>query len=1122
LSLLAVTPACFAVPMPPAGTAASAPSPQDDMPTFFHRFTKADGISQSPTLRILQDRAGFLWIGTENGLFRYDGYTFVRHASDRHDPGTLSENLVIALAQDARGRIWVGTWGGLNVLDPATGRVTRFQHDPARPDSPGSDRVQDLAVGPDGRLWIATRDAGLDCLDPATGRFTHFRHDPSDPRSLGNDQLRDLAADRDGRLWVASRGGLDRFDPVTGRSERWMPGVIPGGALPDRQVTCVTVDPSDRVWFGTIAGALYRLDPRTGRFDVFRHDPSDPGSLVDSPFFALQMDSGGSLWVATQKAGLERLDPATGRCDHFLADPGNPQSLPHPQVQSLFEDRSGILWVGTFAGLAKLEKSGKPFHAYLGETERANGLSNPSSWAVYEDRSGVLWVGTDGGGLNRRDPATGRFTAYRHRSGDPASLSSDSIQVICEDLAGRLWLGTYGGGVNRLDPHTGRFTRYRFQKGDAACLSDDRVYSLLVEPAGTVLMGSAGGLDRIDPASGQITHLLPEKWSGADRADLPVFALCRDGRGRLWVGTNGAGLYRLDPGAGTWRQYRSGTSTLAHDTVFSLYADRRGTVWTGTVGGLCRYDEEADSFRVFTRRDGLPGDEILSIQEDDRGRLWLGGMAGLARFDPAAGRGRVFDRSDGLLTEEFIQGAAGRGGDGRLYFGTAEGLQYFRPDAIRDNPYMPPVVLTSFTVFNTEMKLGQPLEAVRRIELNYRQSFFAFEFAALSFMGPEKNRYRYRLEGVDEDWVEAGRRRYVAYTNVDPGTYTFQVRAANNDGIWNPEGLDVAVHLAPPFWKTVWFRVLAVLGFIVLSNVAYFGVRKVAVLLLHWRRTNFISHFQLMEKIGRGGMGTVYRVRDLNTQQIFAMKVMNEEILPDTTTRQRFLDEWMIGDTLQHPNAIRVFEKGEIGSTIYFTMEYFKGWTLAEVLARGRPKPPVAVGLMAILFEIIHEIHACGIVHRDLKPGNIMIAQSVDLNHTATGLDPALLRDGIRILDFGIARYLGMSTLTQTGMIVGTLRYMPPENLAGRKAREAEGDFYALGAIFYELLTGRAPYATDNLGAEMYAMAQGLLTAPADVQADVPSAVSALVMELIRPNPDLRLRDYETIRSKFDDILAGG
>lgn len=788
----------------------------------FNRLALDEGLSQSTVMAALTDRSGYLWLATEDGLNRYDGYGFTVFKNDPANPHALSDSYVLALHEGADGTLWIGTSdGGLNRYDPRTGRFAAFGHDPDDSTSLANGRVTALAQDRHGRLWVATRGGGLDRLDPATGRFAHFRHDPANPASLPGDDLWALHLDRHGKLWIGTRGaGLACLEPGTGRFRRFRHDPADPSSLPHDDVLALHEDAGGALWVGTMGGGVARLDPASGRFTRFGHDAANAASLPSDLVSAVLSDRRGAVWVGTWGEGLAQLDPGTGRATRFRHDPADPYSLGDDYVRSLYEspDESDLIWVGTVSGgVAVLDPAQEVFGLVRHDAADAASLVADYVRAFAETPDGALWVGTRDG-LSRLDRGAERFRHFVHESGRGGSLAASYVRALLADRDGTLWVGS-AGGLDRYDARTGRFQHVPHVLDDGGDQNARRVYALVDGSDGLLWAAARRGLYAYDRARGRfVRHLTADVPPGADSlhalTDTEVISLAEGSDGALWAGT-AAGLNRVDPITGRVTHYRHDSddpATLPHDRVFSIHPTA-DAVWVGTNSGLGRLDPDTGRVRRYTEADGLPNGLVYGILEDTRGRLWLSTNRGLARFDPATETFRAYDASDGLQSNEFNQGAFYRAPDGDLLFGGIGGYNRFDPEAIADNTHRPPVVLTDFRVFDRSVTPARTADGA--IRLTHDQRFVAFEFAALDFANPARNRYRFRLEGFDDEWQEAGTRRYVSYTNLPGGRYVFRVQGANADGVWNVEGLAIPVVVAPPYWETAWFRlglVLFVLG----------------------------------------------------------------------------------------------------------------------------------------------------------------------------------------------------------------------------------------------------------------------------------------------------------------------
>ncbi len=820
----------------------------------FERISIDQGLSQNTVHTIIQDRLGFLWIGTDDGLNRYDGYRFEVLRSGPGDPGGLSHNRVRALCEDSDGMLWIGTRnGGLNRYDRRSRAFTRYRHDPKVPESLASDVVWTILQDRRGTLWVGT-SRGLDRIEPRRARsFIHLRHDPDDPESLSHNVVRALLEDRAGNLWVGTKRGLDRvsagppqadrLDAQTRSLTRFLPRPE-GDDGGYNSIGAIHEDRRGRLWLGTWDG-LMQFDPATTSFVFYGTDSNQPEDLEHS-IQDIHQDSDGTLWLATEGLGVLLFDPRTETLLSRVAhEPLRASSLSGDKVKVFFQDRSGAFWVGTSAGgLNKLDAAAKAFVHYRSDPAVPEGLSGDMITAIWEDRDDSLWIGTRRSGLNRiapGPPPADRVAVEHFRADpeDPTRLARDDVRAVLRDSAGVLWVGAEAGGLHRLDG--GVFTRYRHDPHDPASLRDNDVWVLYEDSSRNLWVGTYGGsLSRYDPGTDAFHHYPHDPDDPASLASNIVRAIHQDSDGGLWIGTHdgldrwagaptfeapgppAGGQTEQRPGGGQTGRFRHhrhdprDPSSLSSNEVLSILEDRAGTLWVGTHGGgLNRLvpGPKGATFRFYTEQDGLPSNVVYGILEDRRGRLWMSTNRGLSRFDPRTESFRNYDVTDGLQNNEFNAGAHFRSRRGEMFFGGLHGFNAFYPEEIEDNPYVPPVVLTSFRKFNREVTLAIDTALLQTVTLRHHESVFSFGFAALSYTAQHKNQYAYRLAGFRDPWTQLGTRRDVTFTNLDPGAYTLEVRASNNDGVWNREGLALEVIVEPPFWRTWWFTILMVLAF---------------------------------------------------------------------------------------------------------------------------------------------------------------------------------------------------------------------------------------------------------------------------------------------------------------------
>ncbi len=787
----------------------------------FNRISIKEGLSQSTVTAIVQDRRGFVWLGTQDGLNRFDGYDFVVYEHDPNDPATLSDSSIRALLEDRSGDLWVGTERGLSYLNQQTGRFTRHHFSADDPmEGTFGERVETLLQDADDSLWIATFDSGLYRLDPTDSSIESFQYLASDPTSLSDNQVRALALDRLGNLWVGTQGGLNLYDRDSKTFIRYRHDPNNPASLSDDHVLSILEDRTGNLWIGTVSG-LNRFDRPTTGFHRLLHDPTDRLSLSQDRVRILFEDQDGRLWIGTD-GGMNLFDRDRQQFHRYQHSPTDPSSLSQDRVMSIYQDRGQVMWIGTWGGgVNQWNPAIWSFPHYRHNPDDEHGLSTNPVLAFAQDAENHLWIGTHGGGLNRRDPVTGFHEVFRHDPEDPASLGSDLVTALLHDRSGVLWIGLRGGGLNRFNANSKNFTHFINDPERPESLGNNGVMSLFEDRRGDLWVGTYGaGLSRLEPTdreSGSFNHYRARNDDPTTLGNDRVSAITEDSNGALWVGTFGAGLHRLDTDRQVFTQFSHNSrqnGSLRVDTITALQVDESGVLWIGTQGGgLCRLEQlDASSssavFECFSESDGLPSRVVSGIQPElDSNALWLSTNYGLSRFEPATGTIRNYEASHGLQSNEFNFGAHFRSDDGTMYFGGVEGYNGFQPDSIIRQTAGPPVVLTSFLKYGQPVDLDRPLQDLSSVALDYRDHVFSFEFAALDFTASDRNRYAYRLEGLTEgwiDWIDLGTHRRVTFTDLDPGSYTLQIKAANHDGIWNEEAVSLDLVIAPPVWRTWW------------------------------------------------------------------------------------------------------------------------------------------------------------------------------------------------------------------------------------------------------------------------------------------------------------------------------
>jgi two-component sensor histidine kinase/ligand-binding sensor domain-containing protein len=812
-----------------AGPAYQALALEAQSSPLFSRVNTEDGLSHPAVQSLIQDSQGFIWIGTQQGLNRYDGNRFevYKHFSD--DVGGLSNGWVYVVFEDSSGRIWVGTDGGLNLFNPLTKTFQVYRHIADDRTSLLDDSVKAIFESTDGSLWVGTRK-GLSRWDEK-GAFQHFISTGPTAADDALPEIRAIAQGADGLIWVGSQNrGLSVLDPKTGLAREFEYRADKPDSTGDRYIRSLLIDRDGTVWVGTRNAGISRVNPIDGSIERLTSEGS-PGSLSSNRIWKIYQDDSGEIWVATEGGGLNHWLATERSFQNFRNDPTDPFSLSDDVIYDVMRDRGGVIWLGTFNGVSKWNASIPPFTHLRHEEGNPDSLSHNKVSSFLELDDGTILVGTIGGGLNlwRREEA--RFEAFRHQPLLPHSLSDDFVMSLMLDDEGQVWVGTMQGGLNLMQGVDGNFRHYKHDPNQADSLSSNAVSRILQDRQGRIWVATFGG---------GLNHYLGDgrfkryPVAGGDNHDFPTLFLvdmAESPGGFLWLASDGGGLLRFDP---LTEQVESiqhdpggGNSPSGNHLVSLLQSG--DTLWVGSRDtGLNRF--ESGRWQHFTEREGLASSAIYGMLEDREQQLWISHSKGISLYKPESGQFTNFSRAHGLQGDDFINGAYLRTRSGEMLFGGSNGFNLFDPAQVRENQYVPPVRLTRFTKFNREFLLDPPAQSVTEIELEHSDYVIGFEFAALDYTDPRNNRYRYRLEGFDPDWVEAAGVQQTTYTNLGAGEYTFRVQGSNNDGLWNREGLSIALSVPPAPWASWWAYLLycAVLAllFVVFTRVYRSNVQR--------------------------------------------------------------------------------------------------------------------------------------------------------------------------------------------------------------------------------------------------------------------------------------------------------
>jgi len=780
---------------------------------LFENISLENGLSHNAVYSITQDKTGFMWFATQDGLNKYDGYNITIYKFNPTDSTSLPNNNVSKVFEDKEGNIWVGTWGGgLCRFDPIQERFIIYKYNPANPSSISFNRVPVIYQAKNGDLWMGTAGGGLNKYLKDKDAFENYKHFNDDENSLSNNRIWDITEDASGNLWIATDEGLNKFNSQTKNFTRFNLN------LSSSRIRSLLITSTGEFYVGGETG-LYSFNESKNEFT---------------------------------KVDLSRRE--------------NEQDI----VNTIYEDKQGKIWAGTYGNGLYL-KSGDGFINYVNNPNNSFSLRSNDVRCIFEDNSSTIWIGTRGNGISKYNPTAIKFNLLRNIPYDKNSISSNSIRSIYEDSRKNIWIGTNDGGLNYYDPYNKIFKSYTSQPGRNVVKGYERITGIVEDSPGVLWLGTDDGLVRFSEQTGAF-ELIKNEYITSSSSNSIILSLFKDRDGDLWIGTYGVGLQKYDPVTKTFQSYKNNPNTknsLSHNEVWHICEDKEGYLWIATGDGLNKLDKKTGQFTIYKhsltdnntisdnfinyvsvgssgnlwvgtntglnlldRATGnvkkfdniyeLSVEAIYGILQDNKNNIWVSTTKGLIKFDPQTQNYKTFNVLDGLQSNVFTQNACYKATDGRLFFGGINGLNYFYPDSIPENKHVPNVVITDYKLIEQnipESDLDSYWEMFKtqgKIILPYDRNFVTLDFASLDYARPEKNEFEYKLEGLDKDWIDAGSRRYATYTSLNPGTYTFHVKGSNNDGVWNEQGAVLKITITPPYWKTWWF--ITGIGLLILSS----------------------------------------------------------------------------------------------------------------------------------------------------------------------------------------------------------------------------------------------------------------------------------------------------------------
>ncbi|RDC63993.1 hybrid sensor histidine kinase/response regulator [Adhaeribacter pallidiroseus] len=784
---------------------------QVQAPLKFRHIAGEQGLPPLQIMAVVQDQRGYMWVGTSDGLNRYDGYTFKSFKNNPQDPSSISNNTVESLTKDAEGNIWVGTSSGLNKLNPETNQFTRFTHGKQRDDEISKDDIRKVFIDSKGNIWVGSF-VGLERFDPQTKQFISFYLS-----NTAQFEVNDITEDEKHNLWLGTtNAGLYYFNTTKKTFTNFTLKKNSVTSLSFNHVNRLLHDRQGRLWVGTHGGGLHIYDQRNRSF---QHITIAKNILPDATISALTEDENGKIWISIENSGVRIFDPEKKRFAIYQNDEIDRNSLSSNSVYAIYQDIAGNMWLGTFnSGLNVCTKKGNRFNHY-NHNSSPTSLSNNHVLHINEDSRDNLWISTDGGGLNLFNRKTGQFSHWRHHPNDTTGLAGNYVLATAEDHEGNLWVGMWDDGITILSPNGKVIRHLKHNPLKKSGLSSNSVWSLLVARDNRVWIGSLGsGITIYDPRTKQFSYLRHNPNDSSSLSEDDINVLFEDSQGRIWVGTYGSGLSQYIPETNSFRHYahQSAKNSLTHNSVLAIAENKSHQILIGTTAGLNLLNPESHQFTAFPSFQQFATETINSILEDNCGNVWMGTNRGIVRLDSKMQGFSLYTVADGLQGNLF-KTAAYKSRNGTLYFGGDNGLNEFDPLKIREQEPFAPIYLTDFLIFNREVPIASPqhphsplqkdISVTQELTVHYRQSMLTFEFASLDYSDKQSFQYAYQLENFDKSWNVIGTKRTATYTNLPPGNYLFKVKTIDVNGKWSTSTGRVRLRVTPPFWQTWWFRV---------------------------------------------------------------------------------------------------------------------------------------------------------------------------------------------------------------------------------------------------------------------------------------------------------------------------
>jgi signal transduction histidine kinase/ligand-binding sensor domain-containing protein len=764
-------------------------------------------------------------MGTDVGLDKYDSYQVKKYRHIDNMPGSISSDILTCIYEDRGKNLWFGTYDGLNLYNSLKDNFKSFKKNNADNNSLNSNCITGIVEDKDGNLWVVTDGSCLNKWDPENQSFTRYPFE-SQRHGLSIRPSRMAAVDSKGYIWVGSLSpGITRFDPKTALFTKFDD---PSVDFDNYSYKSLYIDKQDKIWIATDGIGFFSYDPATNKFEHFGLKGDGKGTNLNFILDIIPEDDR-FLLLAVDQGGINRFDKISKTFEYIMYDNTNDEGLNNNGIWCFHRDREGILWIGTSGGgINYINPKKERFKIFTHNSNNPGSLSYNFVGNFYEDHLGFIWIGTDGGGVNILDPKTGKFKIFKHEPANPYSISGNVIRGIAEDKDHDMWIGTWDAGLNRYDRKTGRFFHYMPDNKNPSSISNKTIWNLFIDHNNTLWISIYNiGVDLFEIGKGVTRRFRPNPDNPGSISGNNSWFFFEDQEKKMWICTQN-GLDLFDSLTNSFKVLH-----FPDNDIGAFYKDQSGYIWVGSnTKGLFMCNQDGTILKTYDMTNVLPNNRIQAITQDNNGDIWISSNYGLSRLNTEINSIRNYSKEDGLQGYQFYQQSFLKTHKGEMYFGGYNGFNSFFPDSLKDNDYVPPVYITDFQIFNKSVVSAVPgaqfqthISEAKEIKLNWDQSVFSFSFAAINYTHPEKNQYKYIMEGFEKGWnYTDASRRYVTYTNLDPGEYTFRVKASNNDGAWNDKGTSLKIIILPPWWKTLQFKII-ILSAIILLVLAIFRSR---------------------------------------------------------------------------------------------------------------------------------------------------------------------------------------------------------------------------------------------------------------------------------------------------------